>query len=80
MIFRSFVSFLRRPIPCWLFTLLFLYAALISLLIVELSWALLLLPLGRVTTGLLLLMAFYFISGLVHSHLLNRLNNLLVWL
>lgn len=52
----------------------FLYAALIALLVVELSWALLLLPLGRVTTGLLLLMAFYFISGLVHSHLLNRLN------
>lgn len=52
----------------------FLYAGVVSLLIIELSWALLLLPLGRVATGLLLLMAFYFISGLAHSHLLNRLN------
>ncbi len=52
----------------------FVYAGMVSLLIIELSWAFLLLPLGRVTTGLLLLMAFYFFSGLAHSHLVNRLN------
>jgi hypothetical protein len=52
----------------------FLYASVVSLLIVELSWALLLLPLGRITTGLLLLMAFYLVSGLIHSHLLHRLS------
>ena len=51
-----------------------LYAGVISLLIIELSWALLLLPVGKVITGLLLLMAFYLFSGLAQSHLLNRLN------
>lgn len=51
-----------------------LYAGLVSLLVMQLGWALQLLPLGKVITGLLLLVAFYVTSGLVHSHLLNRLS------
>ena len=51
-----------------------LYAAVAALLIVELGVGLQLLPLGEVLTGLLLLLAFYLLSGLIHNHLMNRLS------
>lgn len=55
-----------------------LYAAVVGFLLIELSWSLQLLPLGRVFTGLLLMLAFYLLAGLIHSHLLNRLNHWVV--
>lgn len=51
-----------------------LYAGVAGLIIIELAWALQWVPVGRVITGLLLLVCFYLVSGLIHSHLLSRLN------
>ncbi|MBI2887858.1 MAG: hypothetical protein HYY02_11695 [Chloroflexi bacterium] len=51
-----------------------LYALVLALLVTELSWALQYLPMGRIITGLILLLAFYLLSGLMHHHLQGRLS------
>lgn len=50
-----------------------LYGALVAVLIAEISFAAGFLPWGKVLTGLVLLLAFYFLSGLIHNYLHRRL-------
>lgn len=51
-----------------------LYALVLAVLVTELSWALQYLPLGRIITGLILLLGFYLLSGLMRHHLQGRLS------
>ena len=50
-----------------------LYGGLVTLLIAEMGWSMSFLPWGKVLTGLILLLAFYVLSGLIHNHLQERL-------
>ena len=51
-----------------------LYASVIGVLMAQVSWVLHYESFDHVVTGLLLLLGFYLLSGLVHNHLLNRLS------
>jgi len=50
-----------------------LYGALVSVVIAEVSFVAGFLPWGKVLTGLVLLLTFYLLSGLIHNHLHRRL-------
>jgi hypothetical protein len=50
-----------------------LYGALVSVVIAEVTFVAGFLPWGKVLTGLVLLLTFYLLSGLIHSHLHRRL-------
>lgn len=51
-----------------------LYGITITLVLSELSWSLDYLPLGHLMTSLLLLLAYYLVSGIVHNYLLRHLS------
>ena len=51
-----------------------LYAGVVGVLMAQMSWVLHYESFDHIVTGLLLLLGFYLLSGLVHNHLLNRLS------
>lgn len=51
-----------------------LYGITITLVLSELSWALDYLPLSHLLTSLLLLLAYYLVSGIAHNYLLRQLS------
>ena len=51
-----------------------LYSGVVGVLMAQVSWVLHYESFDHVVTGLLLLLGFYLLSGLVHNHLLNRLS------
>jgi hypothetical protein len=59
-----------RGTPVWRQAL---YGLLVTLVLGELGWTASFLPWGKVLTGLMMLLAFYLLSGLIHHHLQDRL-------
>ncbi|MCL5958754.1 MAG: hypothetical protein M1358_05445 [Chloroflexi bacterium] len=55
-----------------------LYAAVIGLILAEMSWALNYWIISGMTGGLLLLLTYYLVTGIVQSHLLGHLNRRLL--
>lgn len=51
-----------------------IYGAVVALILSEAALVLSYLPLGKVLLGLVLLLLFYLLSGLIHTHLHDRLN------
>jgi len=50
-----------------------IYAVITALAVAEVRWALYFLPIDSYLSGFVLLLAFYFVTGLIHSHLVRHL-------
>lgn len=67
--------FQERHVPAWR---QLLYAVLVMVLVAELAWSISFLPWGKVLTGVILLLSFYPLSGLIHYYLQARLDRWVV--